>query len=103
MTPAILKSIEAQFAFALRNGAGKLTIGGKTVDALLIEAPTFEGNQGRGRHRGEGFASVGCLRSALPNRPTPGTSCKLDGWNCAVADEGVEEGAGVWTINLRSS
>ena len=99
---AIQSSDEAQFKFALRNGAGSFSVNGKTVDALVVEPPVTEGSQRRGRQRSMRRATVGALKSDLPSIPTPGTTARLDKWRCIVSEEGIEEEAFAYRIPLRS-
>ena len=100
--PAVEKAIKSQFAFALRNGSARLSINGKTVNALVVEPPITESEPRRGRQRGTKRAIVGALKSDLPTLPVPGTRAKLDSWTCVVAEEGIEEEALTWRITLRS-
>jgi hypothetical protein len=99
----ILQSlIERQFKFALKNGAAKLNIEGKPIDAIIIEPPVIEGNQRRGRQKTIKRSIVGVLKSDLPNIPSPGTLAKLDAWTCVVSEEGIEEETFAYRIPLRS-
>jgi hypothetical protein len=103
MLSTFQKAVESQFNFAKRNGDAKLTIGGKTISALMIAPPTVEGDARRGRQRGTRRALVGVLKSDLKNTPVPGERAKLDSWNCVVDEEGIEEEAFTYQINLRSA
>ena len=96
-------AVEAQFKFALRNGSGSLSVGGKTVNALVVDPPVTEGSQRRGRQRSIRRAMVGVLKSDLPSIPTRGTTAKLDNWRCVVSEEGIEEEAFAYRIPLRSA
>ena len=100
--PAVEKAYKAQFTFALRNGSARLSINGKTVDALVVEPPITDSETRRGRQRGTKRAIVGALKSDLPTLPAPGTRAKLDAWTCVVAEEGIEEEPLTWRITLRS-
>ena len=99
---SLQKLIEKQFKFALKNGAGKLSINGDPIDAIIIEPPVTEGNQRRGRQKTIKRAIVGVLKSDLPNIPSPGTIAKLDKWRCIVSEEGIEEETFAYRIPLRS-
>jgi hypothetical protein len=99
---SLQKHIEAQFKFVLRNGGGKLSIGGKTIDAIVIDPPTTEGEQRRGRQKTIRRAFVGVLKSDLPSIPSPGTVAQLDGWRCLVSEDGIEEETFAYRIPLRS-
>jgi len=102
MLSTFQKAVESQFNFAKRNGDAKLILDGKTISALLIAPPTTEGDARRGRQRGTRRALVGVLKSDLKTIPAPGSRAKLDGWNCVVDEEGVEEEAFTLRIALRS-
>jgi len=100
---AIKAAVEGQFKFALRNGAGSLSVNGKTVKALVVDPPVTEGGQRRGRQRSIRRAIVGVLKSDLPSIPPPGTTARLDDWRCVVSEEGIEEEAFAYRIPLRSA
>jgi len=94
--------VKEQFNFALRNGAADFTINGKTVKALLVEAPVTESSSRRGRQRGTRRAIVGVLKKDIGILPVPGTPTKLDDWQCVVSEEGIEEEPFALRIFLRS-
>ena len=103
MLSTFQKAVESQFNFALRNGDASLTLDGKTISALMLAPPTTEGDARRGRQRGTRRALVGVLKSDLKTTPVPGSRAKLDGWNCVVDEEGIEEEAFTFRIALRSA
>ena len=99
-TPA--EHLEAALDF-VRSGEGRsasLTIGGKTVDCLLVQAPRETGNRSdAGRVRAEKVAEVAIEASKI-DTPHAGDAARLDGWDCMVADEGVVEMVGGFQILL---
>ena len=99
----IKKAIRNQFAFATKNGAGDLSIGGHTVRVLIVEPPTTEAENRPGRKRAIRRAIVGALKDDIPLAPAAGTRANLDGWNCVVSEDGLEEDGFCWRINLRSA
>ena len=98
----VAKSAEQSFRFALRNGGSSLAIDGSTVDALRVESDVVEAETGRGMARVTRSATVGALKSDLPTMPRPGARAKLDDWECAIADGGVEDQGFAWVLQLET-
>lgn len=94
---------QAAFRFVRESqGSARLTIGGDTIDALLVSEPTRQGFRVAGRISRVESREVAVLQTQLANEPRPGEVASLDGWDCQVADEGVTYVPGGYIIQLQT-
>lgn len=81
--------------------ASHLTLRGRTVDALPVEAALRESDRSEaGRSRDERASAVSVLRDDLGFDPVADELARLDGWRCRVVS--VADNRGVIALELAS-